>query len=1279
VTPDRVVTKQRWRWPRRWAACLLGLITCGSLGLFVLLHALDQPWVKRRLQLWVRTSAGVEVDYRAAQIAILSGASVEGLVVRSPAQVGRFARDLLRIDRVKAQWSLATLLSGRRPVFERVIASQVALFCVVDEHGRTSFDALSEAGPTSAPEPAVPLSQLARLWLGTAPPLRQLAVDHITLTLIRTAHGQAFDRWELQGGAIALAASALEPAKPGWLASAGLGSPAKPLALLLSRAVPGAATSAARAQLWLTLEATSSALHAAIDVRMLEQSFATRVSARHWLHAQASALFDPAAARTEISIDHAQAGDAAAVAQVSLEIPDAGYPIVQRADGELDLAQLLGWLPAGLIPVSAEHARARWHIDSLRLGPVVRLSKGSAVSLDANLANVTWGAPGTRLGLGTGELSLRATPTPNAGIDAQGALHLTGLRLAANAGELVANDVALDVNGAQAADGAVEGHASADFTRVEHTAAASSPRDHRTSLAARDGHIELHVHALHANAAEPLSTRADVGVSAKLGTLELRSPTQERVLAEGLTLRAHTALSGHPPYVAEFDAQAVRLAATGADGRALTNASAKLAIAARDVQPDVTDPTASRGVVHATLHLGELRASVDATKTRDQLAYAARLTANSLQVLRPFLSPALRDAADWDRMALRVRSSGRMEQLRAAAPALRTTTDIELQRPVFGEVAADSLSLTVKSQGNALLPQLDLDLRTEGLAIAGGAARDDHLALSASLNRQRTSLEFQLAAEGRATANVAAALAFDASKRGLSYRIDGDIADLGPLAPLTAKSRALAGFDLSLLKAALSARGTLFGCVAAVEHDGTITFEPNPLRTAMLEGTAELRVAHFRWAKAATAIAAPLLVWHGVMHAQGERRTLDSRVDAGTLRLAFANKELELNGIEDETSAVILGNLANPDIELSQRLAVRAVEQAVVPEYPLGKLSIALSAERNPEGVVHISQLTAANGAAGTELAVSGNFDASEGHRTLSVTTSLAQDLTLISTIPERFKGRGKLTVEANVTSPDLALYRIRATVKADNVSVKLSRAGVELESANGEVPIMLELGLGGAGVHFERSDKRNPYSMLRFADQHPLLTRNGFLSIQRLKTPFVAIAPLVGNLAIDQNVVSLSQFEMGVRGGSITGQCGLDWEGPNSSIELHVRASGVQSTHGEPFDGNIAVAISAADRTIDGRAEILRIGERHLLDLLDLQDPLHVDSALNRIRSALDFGYPDSMRLVFDHGFASAHLELGGLARLVSIGELRGIPMGPIVDKLLAPILDGLDTKEAP
>jgi len=96
---------------------------------------------------------------------------------------------------------------------------------------------------------------------------------------------------------------------------------------------------------------------------------------------------------------------------------------------------------------------------------------------------------------------------------------------------------------------------------------------------------------------------------------------------------------------------------------------------------------------------------------------------------------------------------------------------------------------------------------------------------------------------------------------------------------------------------------------------------------------------------------------------------------------------------------------------------------------------------------------------------------------------------------------------------------------------------------------------------------------------------------------------------------------------------------------------------------------ISVKDRSVDGRAEILRIGNRHLQDLLDLEDPHHANPALNRIRHALEIGYPDHLRLVFDHGFASLRITFGGLAKLISIDEVRGIPTGQLVDKLVDPL----------
>ena len=136
-----------------------------------------------------------------------------------------------------------------------------------------------------------------------------------------------------------------------------------------------------------------------------------------------------------------------------------------------------------------------------------------------------------------------------------------------------------------------------------------------------------------------------------------------------------------------------------------------------------------------------------------------------------------------------------------------------------------------------------------------------------------------------------------------------------------------------------------------------------------------------------------------------------------------------------------------------------------------------------------------------------------------------------------------------------------------------------------------------------------------------------------------------------------------------IRDRCTLDLQGPKSTLEAHVRATGVQSSRGEPFDGNAAIVVSAHDRSINGRAEILRIGNQHLRDLLDVQDPQHLDPSINRIRSALSVGYPEHLRLVFDHGFASMRISFGGAARLLKIDDVRGIPVGPLVSRALASV----------
>src|SRR6185369_964275 len=128
-------------------------------------------------------------------------------------------------------------------------------------------------------------------------------------------------------------------------------------------------------------------------------------------------------------------------------------------------------------------------------------------------------------------------------------------------------------------------------------------------------------------------------------------------------------------------------------------------------------------------------------------------------------------------------------------------------------------------------------------------------------------------------------------------------------------------------------------------------------------------------------------------------------------------------------------------------------------------------------------------------------------------------------------------------------------------------------EAADGEIPVLRDMVLDKGGLRPLREEVEiNSYSELRFSDQHPLLARRSYLSVARVETPWATVAPLAGNLVIDNNVVSMSQLELGVRGGRVSGRAVVAWQGLDSKIQLNARASGVRSSRGEPFDGNTAV-----------------------------------------------------------------------------------------------------------
>jgi hypothetical protein len=286
----------------------------------------------------------------------------------------------------------------------------------------------------------------------------------------------------------------------------------------------------------------------------------------------------------------------------------------------------------------------------------------------------------------------------------------------------------------------------------------------------------------------------------------------------------------------------------------------------------------------------------------------------------------------------------------------------------------------------------------------------------------------------------------------------------------------------------------------------------------------------------------------------------------------------------------------------------------------------------------------------------------------VTLTLDANQDLSRVWSAQQDFVGNGTASVHATLESGDLRAWHTAGSVALAGADARLPRLGGTVEGATGEIPFLAHLAFDETGFHYLRDLKVSPYAVLRFQDQHPLIRAKSFLSVRRLSTPQVTIAPLAGNVQLVQSVLSVSQLDVGVAEGEVTGQCFLDWSAEDTKVRADVRASGLRSHSGEPFDGNAAFVFSLTDHSIDGRAEILRIGREQLLALVDLQDPHRTAPAFNRVRQALALGYPDKVHIAFDHGFANAHIQFGGLARLVQLEELRGIPVEPLLDRYLTP-----------
>ncbi|HVT06728.1 MAG TPA: hypothetical protein VHO67_04700 [Polyangia bacterium] len=1219
MTPQQDKPARRWRrWAARLALAFAAVLVLVAVAVAVVLGSLDAPWMKARVQRIARDSAGIDLDYRALKVRLFSGVWLDGLVVATPAPLASLTPELARIDHLEATWSLSSLLGGG-PKIRTVVIDGVSVALAQDAAGRTSLDLLG-TGPRAPekPSPPTPLSRLAAKIFSGAAPVGRLDVTRVQAASVRAAADGTVQRDSVRGLQVSLAT---RPAPGGWAATVGLGSASTPLAVEIAR--QGPATAAARLALALTANGAPDGFSLATDVRVVSQDLVS-VQVSELVHVDAAVKPDPAHGRTAVQLSRLAAADGALVVSLAADVPDAaaGTQVlsVLAADAHVDVAHLLGALPKGTVPASLDGGAVQLHVAHLELvGNTPRLTAGGEARLDVDLPRARLAAPAGTVSVDGVQVGVAATPAPDGRLDARVSLRV--------------------------ADAGATG---------------------QTRAAVRGFRLQLRADGLRIDPASPAASTGALKVEGGVASLDLRTPAM-RAAVDRLGLRFDATLSGRPPYAANLQIPVEGLRLFDGRGRALFGNPARVALSLSHVQPDAQRPAASRGDLQATIALGPVNASVDAHKRADDVDVDLAVKADTLAAVRPFLPPDLARQVDWDRVSVDLQTKAHAERLSGAAPLLRQETNLRVDGLRAGRSGAHHLALRLRSDGDARRHEADLSLSAEGLALDGRASPDVRLQLTARADRREPSgkLHLDVDGPGHLVLDASAAVA------GGSRRLDADVDLKVERLTLGAALRPLLGaegVDLRRTSARVQAHAALTGLIDRVGRGGEVRLAGDPARTAGGNADLTVHVAELGVVAGATQVALGALDWKvGLRGAAGRRREFSSDLRLAHVRLASGEQKLELAALQDTTAAALTGDPATGPAELTNQLALTGLQQDVAPFFPTEAITLDLAARRQADGLIQLSQVRLTDAKAGTSLVLGGAVDLGTDRR-LSVRGRFDQDLARLRPLPQGIAATGRVGLSFDVDSPDLEAFRTHALLTMDRVDLRAPAAGVVVEGADAQIPVDFRVVSGPKGFKIPREARVNPYASLRFIDQEPLQAQSSFLSIARVTTPFVTIAPLAGNLSIDQNVLSLGQLEMGVRGGHVTGQCTLDWRGDDAKLETHIRASGVQSSHGEPFDGDAALVISTGERTIEGRAQILRIGKRHLLDLLDVADPHRTDAAMNRVRHALLLGYPDQVRIAFSHGFASARVTLGGLASLIRIDEIRGIPTGSLLDKVLTP-----------
>jgi len=1290
---------------------LLGLVGL-AVGIFVLaLLALANLDV-RPMKGWVRGAAkgqGIALDYDAGKVT-LGGLRFAKLRIASPAADAAVAPDLIAIGSVEGRWSL------RSKRVDELVIRDVVVTVVRDPDGTTSLDRWLAQLPPSQPstEPSDPLSALGRALVAPGGLEAHARIEGVTIKVIDRGSGATPRRISLTG----LTAKA-DVAQGGMTLALGPGT----LRLAID---PGTAAEAGAAR-ELVLDLRGEAKVAAggqtaalsLDATVQRQTLASGLPPIKELVSLAAAVeFDPAHKRTHLRLDHLRLLDGAAALTTDARIEDVGTveapgmrPVVEQLALRVDLAAIARAVPPELGPVEVEGepivvtlkdaaaapspqgalavsgtlVRARWRdvaVRGLVLGVDAKPQGGDGAQGELRLAVAELTMPDLTVrqvdatigGEHPASASAGASGSPMAASTGGGGAPATfdGAHPASSSAKPPPGGLALEVWPLRVTAQATVGSVETPGQRV--TAVALAAKATLRSTTALDADVTLDIEALDAGAAvrgvhiEAAATDVALGALplASAGTVHVQGTVAAARTPAGLRARtvAFTAEArlGTVPVHAAVTLDAGQLVVPGLAAKlgpafAGGPVHAELALPALDLV--AATPAQSRAAAMFSARYGGATVDGTANGSLDEIAYTVHLTA-------PRVGPA---------RELVVSSKG---TVRLPDTRISHDTQISVGPTATATAALRGARVHLVSSGTPRQHGGTITVAVDAPSSGGRTFPSVAFDVAAKADLVRGAVDVRLTGKQPA-ADLRVIAALDAA-RAIHWQATGKLAGLAAAAVVLPP-----GPDWSRLAVEVDGRGVASGIVASVAG-GVPVLVADPATALRGHQALTLTVRDVHYADAA------------LTRADVDTATLKADLELGTARTAVVT--LDVPQLAAVTSGVKLAAKAlavRLDATLGAHGVARGVDakltvkaasatQSAAPWYAISDPVLEVTVGGDPDATLAVA-MHLANPGSGTAFDVKGNVERGAttpaagvvARNSLALEGTLVQGLDHLDAVPGQLAARGTVRVPFRVESGDLSLFRTTAQIGLERVSVELPASQLRVTEINGQVPVVQELVLGPDGVVRVGQGERGPFSQLRFPDYRPFAGDADYLTIGEIVMNGNSFGPAAGNARVDHDVISLDQLELAALGGKISGQLLAQLRGADTELVFRGKLTGLRAPapgtggHGsrDPFDANVALALTPYRLGLEGRAEIVRIGRDHLRALLDVWDPYHADVAANRVRLALLAGYPKQVRLGFASGFASLGIELGGLAGVVRIDELRGLPIGPALAHFLAPILE--------